>query len=427
MGFAFNLSVIFADQLMLFLVNLLIARQAGEVLFGDFSVAAGTLLLLGSLITFGVDSIIGYYIPKYIVHNRQVEIPLLMDSLRRFLQPVYLSAIILGMLFSIGLIVASQLIFEWRLFNISHPVFLFFWGSVIISVYNVLLQYFRAVNHLRTTVLLALLQTIFYFTFCLFIYFLFYSENNPDYFPHYMLIGFLLSYLAIVLLCMLIKRNIHFPMHSQNELSQANEWKRKIYGYTLQNLSRFIFSTIPLIIMEIVDSNEHAVGLFSAIILIINLAIAGIEAMGVLIGPEISAALAQNRGVLKRVMRRYISICFLLSFSIVIVFIFASRPILLLYKANFIDALPYTYFCLVNIILYALAMPLTRLIQYSQQGSQIGANITLSLLLFQMLSSFVFISLWGLTGAVFCYVSINLIYYFVVLVIAKRIYHSVLQ
>lgn len=67
MEFLFNLLIIIADQFMLFVINMLVARHAGEVLFGDFTVATNALFLIATIITFGIDSIIGYYVPKFYV------------------------------------------------------------------------------------------------------------------------------------------------------------------------------------------------------------------------------------------------------------------------------------------------------------------------------------------------------------------------
>lgn len=74
MDFYLNLFIIVADQLMLFIINMIVARHAGEELFGDFSVATSALLLIATVITFGIDSIIAYYVPKFYIRKNMMKL-----------------------------------------------------------------------------------------------------------------------------------------------------------------------------------------------------------------------------------------------------------------------------------------------------------------------------------------------------------------
>jgi|GEM_PF-4023616 len=427
MGFTLNLFIIIADQFMLFIINMLVARHAGEALFGDFTVATNSLLLLSTVLTLGMDSIIAYYVPKLFHQKKYIEISSLTAAMKSFVKPVYYLIISGGLLICLCLIAISKVLSGISLFDISHPLFLFLWGAVALSSYNIYLQYFRAINYMRTAVILSLLQTILYFAFSLLIYFYIYPiffHGDKRYFPHVMLIGFVASYLLIVLLSIIMQKRSMMQQYRQWITAVEHKWKSKIYGYTVQNLNKYIFAVIPLLVIEWLGHNEHSVGLFSAISSIITLAFIAIAPIGILIGPDISAAFADSRESLKRVMKQYLLICFFISLVIMLVMGVFARHILLLYQSNFIDALPYTYACLINIMTYAISMPLSKMIQFSHEGSEVGAKLTIGLLLFQLIACIILIKWLGLLGAVICFIGINIVYNGVMIKMAIKIYRD---
>ncbi|MGQ3891615.1 oligosaccharide flippase family protein [Legionella sp. CNM-4043-24] len=425
MDFALNLFIIIADQFMLFIINMLVARHAGEALFGDFSVATNALLLLSTLITLGVDSIIAYYVPKLLVQKKFGEIAGLTTDIKQFLKPVYFLIIGGGLLISLCIIAISRASMGLSLFEISHPLFLFLWATVALSAYNIYIQYFRAINYMRTAVIMSLLQTLCYFILSLIIYFYIYPvffHGDRRYFPHIMLMGFIASYVLIVLASVIIIKHGIMQQFRQWITAVQQKWKSKIYGYTIQNLNKYVFAAIPLLVIEWLGHNEHSVGLFSAVSSIISLAFIAIAPIGILIGPDISAAFAESRESLLRVMKKYMLICFAISLVIMLVIGLFAKQILLLYQSNFIDALPYTYACLINVVTYAISMPLSKMIQYSHEGSEAGARLTIGLLLVQLISSIVLIHWLGLLGAVICYIGINIVYNSLMIIMAIRIY-----
>lgn len=427
MDFTLNLVIIFADQLMLFIVNMLVARHVGEALFGDFSVVTSSLLLISTLITLGIDSIIAYYIPKLFVHKKYDEITTLVSSVRGFLKPIYKTVLVVGMLVGIVLISVSQIFAKINLFDVAHPLFLFLWGAVILSLYNIYIQYFRAINYMRTAVVMSFFQTLAYFILSLFIYFYIYPalfHHDKRYFVHIMLFGFIGSYLFIVFCSALIQARSYIHRYKSSKEAENFDWKGKIYGYTVQNLNKYIFATIPLVVIEWLGHNEHSVGLFSATISIITLATIALAPIGILIGPEISAAFACNKEALKKVMQKNLIICFGVSVAVAIIMGFAAKHILVLYQSNFIDALPYTYACLINIVTYAISMPLSKMIQFSHEGSQIGAKLTINVLLFQLIASLIMVHWLGLLGAVICYIGINIVYNLTMIRMAIRIFRN---
>ncbi|CDZ75980.1 hypothetical protein BN59_00244 [Legionella massiliensis] len=430
MDFSLNLLIIIADQLMLFIINMLVARQAGEELFGDFTVATNALFLVATFITFGIDSIIAYYVPKFYVKKKYEEIVGLTSSLRIFLQPIYKTLAIGGILLSIAIMALSVILADVDMFEISHPFFLFAWGAVVLSVYTIYIQFFRAVNHMRTAIVLSLLQTFSYFILSLFTYFYLYRvmfHDNPHYFPHVMLIGFIISYVIIVLVSLFLERKSDLQqMYKDTVPSEVNfyKWQDKIYGYTLQNLNKYNFTAIPLFVIEWLGPDEQSVGLFSAVVSIISLAYIAIGPIGILISPDISAAYAQSREVLRKTMVKYLSILTLIALVIIVVIALFAEQILLLYQSNFILALPYTHLCLINILTYAISMPLSRMIQFSKNGSQTGARLTVSLLFSQFLACLILIPWLGLQGAITCYVGINIVYNLAMIVMAIYIYRN---
>lgn len=425
MDFTLNLLIIIADQLMLFGINLIVARRAGEYLFGDFTVATNGLLLISTVLTLGIDSIIGYYVPKLHAQKKYKEIIGLTNGIKSFLKPIYYMVFLGGSLLMLMLIGVSHAIDRLNLFDISHPLYLFLWGTVVISTYNIYLQFFRAMDYMRMAVLMSLLQTVCYFLLSLSIYLYFYPtlfHHDARYFPHMMLVGFILSYMIIVVISIAIRRKSVIKNNATVVPISPWQWKNKIYGYTLQNLNRYIFAVIPLLILKWLGHNEYSVGLFSAVSSIISLAFIAISPIGILIGPEISAAFTKNKEALKQVMKKYLFICFAISLVVMSILGFFAKEILLLYKSNFIDALPYTYACLINIVIFGISMPLTRMIQYSYHGSDIGAKLTIYILVFQLVACEILIHRFGLLGAVICYVGINVIYNAIMIVMALRIY-----
>lgn len=429
MDFLFNLIIIIADQLMLFVINMLVARHAGEVLFGDFTVATNALFLIATLITFGIDSIIGYYLPKFYVKKKYRNIIALTFSVRDFLKPIYLSLLVGGLLLSLSIIGLSRAIKGLHLLEISHPLYLFLWGAVGISIYTIYLQFFRALDYMRTAIFLSLMQTIVYFLLSLFTYFYLYPvlfHDEPHYFPHVMLIGFILSYLFTVIVAFIIqqKTKLQVFLNQTNANTRVSIWKEKMYGYTVQNLNKYIFTVIPLLVIEWLGQTEHAAGLFSAITSIISLAFIAIGPIGILIGPDISAAFTRNKEVLLKTMKKYLLICFGIACLIALIIGFFAKTILLLYQSNFIDALPYTYICLINVFTYAISMPLYKMIQYSKEGSKIGATLILRLLILQIIACLIFIPWLNLIGAVICYIGINIIYNTAMVIMGIKIYRD---
>lgn len=430
MGFSLNLFIVIADQFMLFIINMLVARHAGEELFGDFTVATNALWLLATIITFGIDSIIAYYVPKFYVKKKYGEIIRLTVSVKGFLKPIYLTLFVSGLLLSLALIGLGQALTALDFFEITHPFLLFLWGTVALSLYNIFIQFFRAIDYMRTAVILSLCQTIIYFLLSLLTYFYLYPvffHQDPHYFPHVMLIGFILSYAFILLISIFIQQRTKIQLYKSHvtvDLLKQPIWKEKMYGYTVQNLNRYIFTAIPLLVIEWLGHHEHSAGLFSAVTSIISLAFIAIGPIGILIAPDISAAFAQSRAILKRTIKKYLVICFATSLVIIIIMAFFAKPILLLYKSNFINALPYTYICLINVMTYAVSMPLSKMIEYSHKGSVVGAKLTMSILLFQLISCLILIPWLDLVGAIICYVGINIVYNIVMVIMALRIYRS---
>ncbi|KTC76933.1 lipopolysaccharide biosynthesis protein [Legionella brunensis] len=428
MDFAFNLLIIIADQLMLFVINMLVARNAGEALFGDFTVATNALFLIATLITLGIDSIIGYYVPKFYVKRHYHDIRTLTVSVKSFIKPIYLTLLVSGLLLSLAIIGLSLALKELELFEIGHPLTLFIWGAVVISLYNIYTQFFRAVDYMRTAVILSLMQTVFYFILSLFTYFYLYPvlfHDDPNYFPHVMLIGFIVSYLLSVLIAVIIQRKTKLqillnPGKRRREI--GGRWKEKMYGYTVQNLNRYVFTAVPLLMIEWLGHSEHVVGLFSAVTSIISLAFIAISPIGILIGPDISAAFTQSREALAKTMKKYIVICLGIAFFIALIIGVFAEKILLLYQSNFIDALPYTYICLFNIFTYAVSMPLYKMIQYSKEGSRVGAQLSIYILLFQIIACLILIPWLNLVGAILCYIGINIVYNAAMIIMAFKIY-----
>lgn len=196
-----------------------------------------------------------------------------------------------------------------------------------------------------------------------------------------------------------------------------------MYGYTLQNLNRYVFATIPLLMIELFGSSKETVGLFSAVVSIISLAFIAMYPIGILIGPEISAAFAETREVLKKTVAKYLLISFSMSLIVLVIMAFFAEDILLFYKSGFIRALPYTYFSLINIITFSISLPLSRVIQYSKHGNKIGARLTISMLTLQFFACIILIPLYDLAGAVICFVGINIVYNIAMICLAIRIYH----
>lgn len=416
MDFLFNLFIIIADQLMLFVINVLVARHVGEKLFGDFSVATSSLLLIATIVTLGIDAIVAYYFPKLFVRRQFDQLAQLARSIRKFLEPIHLTIFSLGLLLALAIIALSMAFEKLQIFELNHPLFLFFWGASAISLYNIFVQLFRSVGYMRTGISLSLLQTVIYFVLAIIIYQNYRKIIPPQYihfFPHAMLIGFLASYFITDTVCFWLFNRISRPFLDKIKslpIDTPFEWRQKIYGYMVQNLNIYIFSTIPLLAIEWLGQNEKSVGLFAAVISIISLAFIGIRPLGILIAPEISAALAEPKQKLIQTMRSSLLLCFGIATIITIIFALFAKQILLLYQAKFIMALPYLYWCLITIITYSVSMPLSRMIQYSEYGDKLGAKLTIIFIIVQVITSAILISQFGLVGAIICYVGVNVCY-----------------
>lgn len=430
MEFLFNLSIIIADQFMLFVVNVLVARHVGEELFGNFSVAINGLLLIATVVTLGVDTIVAYYFPKLFAKKKFSDMVQLARSIRHFLTPIHLTIFSLGLLLALSIFATSIAFKNLQVFELHHPLFLFFWGATAISLYNIFVQLFRSIGYMRTGILLSLLQTTLYFILAITVYHYYHLFMPKDYlffFPHVMLLGFIGSYFLTVILCFYLFKRIAMPFQARFKslaLKSPFEWQKKIYGYMIQNLNIYVFSTIPLLTIEWMGHNEKSVGLFAAVVSIISLAFIGISPLGILIAPEISAALASSKQVLLKTIRKSVGICLSTGLIITLIFALFGRQILLLYQAKFIDALPYLYICLINIVAYAINLPLSRIIQYSKYGDKWGAKLTMIFIIVQMFASIGLIKLYGIYGAIMCYVGVNLMYTFAMVIITRKIYNK---
>lgn len=430
MVFAFNLFLLIADQFMLFLINLMVARNAGTSAFGDFTVAVKALFLIGTLMTMGLDSIIAHFIPKYYIKKKHNEIHALALSIREFLQPIYLSFLVGSLLLSAAIIALGHSIDDIQHSNKSHLLTLFVWGAIIVSIYNIYLQLFRAVGFMRTAVILNMLQTVFYFLLTLFTYFYFNDilfHNNAQYFAHIMLISLILSYVVIGILFIAIHRKtkLKLTITEKNVLQvKSSAWRKKIFGYTIQNLDRYAFTVTPLLITEWLGNDPYEVGLFAAVITIISLGFTALSPISILIKPEISGSFAHGKIFLFNTTKKYILIGLTIAVSISLIIGIFAEYLLYLFKSNFIEVLPYVYISLINLICYSVSMPLTLMIQYSQEGSKIGAQFTVYLLLAQIVACVIFISWLGLLGTMICYVGVNLVYLITAFIIAYKVYHN---
>lgn len=428
MAFLLNLLIILSTQAMLFIINMIMARHAGAVLFGDYTVATNSLLLLAAFVTLGTDSIIAHYVPKLYIKRKYHEIKGLLAAIQRFLAPIYTLMIVFGLLLTFTIITVNYFINRAPLFGISHPLTFFLWGSVGIATCNIYLQLLRAINFFRTAILINFLQTVFYFGLALIIYFYFYPlifHENKRYFAHAMLFGFILSYFLAVGLFMIVRHKSHFQFDQKSLpiVDYPLSWKNKIYGYTLQNLNRYIFMTIPLLVLEIIGKNDYAAGLFAAIISIMTIAYTAIGPLGTFISPNISAAYAQSKRTLKKTVNRFLVVCFVVSLITALLLGAMAKHMLLLYQSNFIYVLPYTYICLITVVTYGISTPLSRAILFSYNGSQITAQLTLALLVIQFVASVIMVHWFGLLGAIICYIGINFLDLAIKIVLMRRIYH----
>lgn len=431
MNFALNLMIIIADELMLFGVNLMVARHVGEKLFGDYSVATHGLVLFATITTLGMDSVIAYYFPKLYSQGKYSHIALLANSFRQFIQPIYLFVFTISILLMVTLVGLASAFQNISFYEIHHPLFLFLWGTLAISLYKIYMQYLRSINYMRTAVLMSFLQTFIFFALTLLLY---HQVENwmPDlsklYIPHMMLLIFVSSYFIVTVASYFYVKGSRF--HDNTETKPVDvgfteyQWREKIYGYMIQNLNAYIFTTTPLLIMEWVGNNEKSVGMFSAVISIVSLAAIAITPIAILISPDISAALGESKQQLKAVMRKYLMICFSLGLVIALVFVALAKPILTLYQSQFIDALPFLYVSLLTIMTYALSMPVSKMVQFSKSGSTVGARLTLWLVCSQVVSSLVLIKFFDLYGAIFCYVGMNIAYCIIMFIMSYKIYRE---
>ena len=427
MDFLINLAIIIGDEFMLFMINLIVARHSGEELFGDYMLATNGLLMLSCFTTFGVDLIIAYYLPKLYKEEKYRDIVELLKSIYAFLKPKYLIILVGGIFITVTCIALSKVASDLTLFDISHPLFLFLWGAVAISLHTIYLQFFRTVGYMRTAILLSCLQRVCYFLLSILIAFYIYPvffRDETHYFPHMMLIGFISSYIIIEIIAFLYQKYKVPPFKEQITQTIPRVWKGKIYGYTLQNINGYIYSIVPLMIIEWIGPNEDSVGLFSAVISIIGLANVAISPLAILMGPDISRSLVQDKETIKKVMTKYLLMCGAMGMVVMLIIGVFARQILILYKFGFLNALPYIHICLVAILIYALVTPITILVQSSRHGNSSGAKVTINLLLLQMACSFIFIFWFDLAGAIICFLGLNLVNFIIMIVLALRVYNT---
>lgn len=76
---------------------------------------------------------------------------------------------------------------------------------------------------------------------------------------------------------------------------KSSAWKKKIFGYTIQNLDRYAFTVTPLLITEWLGNDPYEVGMFAAVITIISLGFTALSPIGILIKPEISGSFAHGK------------------------------------------------------------------------------------------------------------------------------------
>lgn len=415
MALAINTILILIDQLMLFVVNLLVAHKVDQALFGDFVTAVQILLFLSVIATLGVDSVLSYYVPKYFQNKKYSLLFSLLSDIKKFLNSLYLLIFLVG-LFSCLIVITMGVFFvKVSIFEVSHPTFLFLWGLVIISMYTIFLQLLRCINYMRLSIFFSFLQTLVYFILAVIIsFYIFptYFSGRHLYFPHLMLLGFFISYSLIVIPMVTIIKNFKDKIiKTMTKESVSNpQWKNKAIGYTIQSLGIYIFTTIPLVSMEIAGRDESSVGLFAVIISIISLACIAIQPINILISPEISAAYSTSKEKLLMVLKRALTASSIIGIIITTMFFIFAKPLLKLYPSEFSSVLFYVYLCLFNIMLYALSLPFSRVIQYSHKGNLLGAKITIFYLILQTVLSTIFSYFYDLQGAVFCLIAIRLMY-----------------
>lgn len=413
MGLFVNMFIVIVEHIMNFFIKLVIAREVGEGLYGDYSVTIEGLLLISTFLTLGIDSTILYYVPKFFVNKKYAEIRGLLEEIKQFLKPLYLSISSIGLILAVSLTAAILALEDFTFYGQSHPIVMFLWGTVCISIYNIFSAYLRSINLIRFSILIDLLRTTIYFIIGVGIYFLLFKTHfvvKSSYFPHFMLTGFLGSYILCSLIAGMGIKVANDRNQNQMDVKIKHPWKKKLVGYTLQNILIFIFSAIPLFMIELVGQNEQDVGLFAAVIAIINIAYIGILPLGFLLEPKISSIFTAGKAAIKHTLIQYLSISVSIALVIVLVFFIFSYKILLLYKYQFIDALPYLHYCLTNILLLAIGLVLTKFILYSKDGSVYSAKLAMVLFPFQCLVSFVLIAFYGLLGAVLSYITIYIVY-----------------
>lgn len=421
MEFTLNLLIIIIDQILLFAINIMVARNTGEALYGNFSVATQGLLILGTLLTLGIDSIIDYYIPKLHHLKHYKKIVGLVESIKRFMMPIYTAVFITGL--SIFFIFVFDLSPKLNNEVLIHPFYIFTWGAVFIACYNILIHLLRSTNHMRLAVNMSLLQNVLYLMLVMILISLsnlYLSHEKYEYYPHVLLIAFVGSYGITDVVCYLFLGRLHSrkKIHSQNA---SIKWHGKIQGYTIQNLNAFVFSAIPLLVLEIISNNEHNVGLFAAAISIISVAHLAIYPLGILIAPEISSALSHSSRQLKKILSRYLKICVGMSLGVILTIGFFAKPILYLFKSDFIDALPYLYLGLIEIVCYGINLPLTKVIMFSANGNHLGAKLTMTLLGTQIVASVILIKQFDIVGAVTCFIGISLINTLALIMLSRSI------
>ena len=419
-----NILMLVTDKFVAFTTDMLIARKIGEKLFGDFSATLSALYLIADLLTFGVGSIIQYYIPKFVKRQELSHITSLSESIHKFIRPVNLIFFIITILIAFSILVLTDTSKHIHLFEVSHPVFLLLWSCIALSAIAIYFRYFISIGYTKTAISPRFIGSIIYLISVVLICILFQFTNQSTdlyHFTHIILLNFVVNTLIIALIFFLLYIKISSKFPKQENLTV--DWKNKIYGYIVQGLRKHLYYT-PLLILEYFGNNEHEVGILGAVLSITTLSTAIPATMIILFTPNISAMLVASKKDLLRGIQKYLIIFLTTSTVIAGSVYYFAEDILLLYKSQFISALPILHLYTIEIVTFPVRAFFMRIIKNHKNGDVIGAKLTIMLLLIQVTFGIPLAKFFGINGISVCYIGSNILFSIIIIAYVVLIYRS---
>lgn|GEM_PF-2999614 len=377
-----------------FYTETIIGRALSPELYGDYRVVMTIVVLLGQLLLFGLDFIIVKQIPKLLQQKRTPHAKYLVINIFRIIVYTLLVWEVFAILINQT---AHNLMFDRFLSQNMHPAYFYLACAGIFAFFTLLVKTIKALGHNILSTILNNTGTWLKLAFVLII-------------PITLNTAILSSVITkLIIICIAIPVVISFfsKVRASKFVFPPSVFK-DAFNYTAQQLFAFRVPSILLIIMEALPIGESKIGIFSAAVMIANLALVIVGVIQNIFLVPIISAMHNERLLLQKLLSKiYIIATVSILFASMVLYFF-TPVILKLYGIHFASVIELIPLALIAGIPVAVTSGDILFVSYfNSHTNKILTYLTILKSIFAIILGIFFIKFFDIYGAMTAYIAIE--------------------